>query len=90
MEILRPNFKVHNCIFSLLLDKYAIMSTDSYIIVMDIALTDVPILLAWSTQHVLHMLFQPTLTYSTGPWSKENRMMTVESFFQANAYHPFA
>jgi len=92
MEVSRPNFKaeVHAWISSFPPDKYEITLADSYITVWAKSLTDVPVLLAWSTQHALHSLSPPTLTYSTGSWNKENLMTVVESFFQRNAYHPFA
>jgi len=31
-----------------------------------------------------------SLIYDTGPWKRENLFAGIESFFQKNAYHPFA
>jgi len=31
-----------------------------------------------------------TLIYDIGPWKGENLLAGIESFFQKNAYHPFA
>ena len=33
---------------------------------------------------------KPKLTYGDGPWTAENVMTAAESFFQRNAYNPFA
>jgi len=91
-EVSRPNFKakVDEWISSLLPDTYATTFNDPHIAVTAKSLTDVPVLLAWSTRHVLRTLSPPTLTYFTGPWSKENRMTVVESFFQTISLFPFA
>jgi len=35
-------------------------------------------------------LRQPTLILSTGQWRHDNLLTAAESFFQTNAYHPFA
>ena len=72
-------------------DKYEVILTDSHIAVRTKTLTDVSILLTWSTRHPDLTLFQSTLTYSTGPWTKENLSLitAVEFFFQHNVYHPF-
>ena len=53
------------------------------------ALTDMlPLLLA--TQNPPLDLGTRSLIYDTGPWKGENLLAGIETFFQKNAYHPFA
>jgi len=46
---------------------YDVTLSDTKLVVTAKTLTNVPILLTWSSRHSLHSLAQPTLVYSTGP-----------------------
>jgi len=54
-------------------------------------LTHVTGLLDWATTFNGSQLSQQLiLILSNGPWRDDNLLTTAESFFQTNAYHPFA
>ena len=88
----KPEFQAerNNWLASLPQGKYDVTLSESYITVTAKTLTDVPVLLVWSSRHNFCDLSPPAMIHSAGPWSKENLPTAVESFFQLNAYHPFA
>jgi len=92
LEYSRLNFKAetHDWTSSLPSDKYDVTLTDTYVAIRAKILADVSALLTWWPQNPSPFLFSPTLIYSTGPWTKDNLVTTVEFFFQRNAYHLFA
>jgi len=47
-------------------------------------------LLIQATQPSPQDLGTRSLIYDTGPWKGENVLVGIESFFQKNAYHPYA
>jgi len=54
-------------------------------------LTDMPDLVEWALSRDDGVLSLPlSIVVSTGPWKGENMVTAAESFFQTNAYHPFA
>ena len=54
-------------------------------------LTHMTGLLDWATTFIGSQRFQqPILMFSTGPWRDDNLLTATESFFQTNAYLPFA
>ena len=56
-----------------------------------INLTDMPDLLGWALSTDEVALSLPlSVMVSKGPWRGENMVTAAESFFQKNAYHPFA
>ena len=72
-------------------EKYAITVDSEGIAVSTETLTRMAGLLDWATTFDgSQQLQQPTLILSTGPRRDDNLLTAVESFFQINAYHPFA
>ena len=54
-------------------------------------LTDMPSLVEWALSMDDVVLSLPmSIVVSEGPWKGENMVTAAESFFQKNAYHPFA
>jgi len=54
-------------------------------------LTDMPDLVEWALSRDDPVLSLPlSIVVSKGPWKGENMVTAAESFFQTNAYHPFA
>ena len=53
--------------------------------------TDMPDLVEWALSRDDGVLSLPlSIVVSTGPWKGDNMVAVAESFFQTNAYHPFA
>jgi len=72
-------------------EKYTLVIDSEGIAVSTETLTHMAGLLDWATSFQGGpQLQQPSLILSTGPWREENLNAAAESFFQTNAYHPFA
>ena len=72
-------------------EKYTLVIDSEGIAVSTETLTRMASLLDWATSfHGGPQLQQPSLVLSTGTWREENLIVAAESFFQTNAYHPFA
>jgi len=91
--------KTQDVLSSLRLQEQMIKTGEKYTLVIDsegIAVsTETPThmagLLDWATSFQGDpQLQQPSLILSTGPWRDGNLIAAAESFFQTNAYHPFA
>jgi len=71
--------------------KYTLVVASEGIAVSTETLTHMSGLLDWATIFKGgQQLQQPALIQSTGPWRDDNLIAAAESFFQTNAYHPFA
>ena len=72
-------------------EKYTLVLDSEGIAVSTETLTHMSGLLDWATSlKGGPQLQQPSLIVSTGPWRDGNLIAAAESFFQTNAYHPFA
>jgi len=72
-------------------EKYKLVVDSEGIVVSTETLTHMSNLLDWATTFEGGpQLQQPSLLLSTGPWRDGNLIAAAESFFQTNAYHPFA
>ena len=72
-------------------EKYTLVIDSEGIAVSTKTLIHMAGLLDWATSFQGGpQLQQPSLILSTGPWREENLVAAVESFFQTNAYRPFA
>jgi hypothetical protein len=64
------------------------MSSEGIELKLEVLTDMLPLLHA--TQHPPADLGTRSLIYDMGPWKGENLLTGIESFFQKNAYHPFA
>jgi len=72
-------------------EKYSLQIDKEGIEVTVETLTHMKGLLEWATTMQDSQLnLQPSLVLSKGPWRDQNLVAAAESFFQTNAYHPFA
>jgi len=72
-------------------EKYMLVIDSEDIAVSTETLTHMAGLLDWATSFQGGpQLQQPSRILSTGPWRDDNLIAAAESFFQTNAYHPFA
>jgi len=72
-------------------EKYTLEIDSEGIAVSTETLTHMAGLLDWATSFQGGpQLQQPSFILSTGPWRNKNLIAAAESFFQTNAYHPFA
>jgi len=72
-------------------EKYTLVIDSEGIAVETETPTNMAGLLEWATSFQRDpQLQQPSLILSTGPWRDGNLILATESFFQTNAYHPFA
>jgi len=72
-------------------EKYTLVFDSEGIAVSTETLTLMSGLLDWATLFKGgSQLQQPSIILSTGPWRDGNLIAAAESFFQTNAYHPFA
>jgi len=71
-------------------EKYTLVVDSEGIAVSTEILTHMPLPDWANTFKGSQQLQQPALILSTGPWRDDNLLAAAESFFQTNAYHPFA
>jgi len=72
-------------------EKYSLQIDEEGIAVTVETLTHMKGLLEWATiMQDSQLKQQPSLVLSKKPWRDQNLVAAAESFFQTNAYHPFA